>query len=250
MLYDAGPCPYLPDRRWVTRTVVAEQLDGALYEHLISHGWRRSGTRFYQNHCPGCRACVPLRIPVDEFRPSRSQRRIAARNRDVSVTRLATGFREESYQLFQRYDRVRHGGEGFSRSAFRRFLCEPAVPGEEVQYRLDGRLIGIGWIDVLPDSLSSVYFAFDPDFGARSLGTFSVLVEVALARDSGLRYHHLGFTVEGSRKMAYKASFFSHEQLVGNGRWFRLESRQDLAALSGTTTSPGPVSRSAAPERA
>lgn len=218
---DNGPCPYLDNRRWVTHTFALPSLPAETYEQMLGDGWRRSGTFFYQNHCPGCNACQPIRIPVNEFAPSKSQRRVVRRNQDLTVSVVANEFTEEVFELYQRYQEARHGRDETSgKNGFRRFLCDSAVPTVQMHYRLGETLLGVGWVDRLEDGLSSVYFVFDPDAKSRSLGTYSVIREIDHARQLGMRWHHLGFYVKDSRKMSYKANFYPHDLLIA-GRWER-----------------------------
>ena len=214
-----GDCPYLPNRSWVTHTFQLPRFDGGIYERLISEGWRRSGTAFYQNHCPGCNLCIPIRIPVDRFRPSKSQRRAAKKNRDVTIERRPVEPLSEVFELYRRYSTARHDAEEeVSYDAFRNFLGSSPIDTEMMLYYSGERLIGVGWIDVMPDSLSSVYYAFEPDESQRGLGIFSVLEEVNLARQLGKSYHHLGFYVPGCHKMDYKNRFKPYQLLV-DGEW-------------------------------
>ncbi|MFP4330852.1 MAG: arginyltransferase [Spirochaetaceae bacterium] len=218
---DNGPCPYLDNRRWVTHTFALPHVPDATYEGMINDGWRRSGTFFYQNHCPGCKACQPIRVPVAEFSPSKSQRRVLRRNEDVSVTVAPNRFSREVFDLYRRYQEERHGRDETSgESGFRRFLCESAVNTIQMHYRIEERLIGVGWIDELSESISSVYFVFEPGEERRSLGTYSVLREIDRVRELGLIWHQLGFYVRDSRKMSYKSNFRPHDLLI-DGRWQR-----------------------------
>lgn len=218
---DNGPCPYLENRRWVTHTFAVPSMPGETYGEMINAGWRRSGTFFYQNHCPGCNACQPIRVPVGEFKPSKSQRRVLRRNEDVEIENVPNVFDREVFDLYSLYQEERHGRDETSgESGFKRFLCDSAVITMQMHYRLGERLVGVGWVDELADGLSSVYFVFDPGEYRRSLGTYSVLMEIARAKELGMRWHHLGFYVKDSRKMSYKASFYPHELLI-NGKWVR-----------------------------
>ncbi|MFP4483782.1 MAG: arginyltransferase [Spirochaetaceae bacterium] len=214
-----GDCPYLPNRTWVTHTFQVPRFDPSMYERLISEGWRRSGAAFYQNHCPGCNLCIPIRIPVDRFAPSKSQRRVLRRNADVTIERRPIEPLEEVYELYSRYNARRHDPEEeVTFEAFRSFLGTSPIDTDMMLYHVDDRLVGVGWIDVLPTSLSSVYYAFDPEESQRSLGTFSVLKEIELSHSLGKLWHHLGFYVPGCHKMDYKSRFTPHQLLI-NGEW-------------------------------
>lgn len=101
-LIDAGPCPYLPGRHFQA-FVAAEVVDAGLYRVLLDNRFRRNGTAFYRPHCPGCEACVPLRIAVAGFAPRRDQRRIWRRNADLTFTWHERGHDDERVALWRRY---------------------------------------------------------------------------------------------------------------------------------------------------
>jgi arginine-tRNA-protein transferase len=243
---DYGPCPYLPGRRWSVQEFSARFLEPADYERLLASGWRRSGFTFYRDACPGCSLCVPLRLDSRSFAPTRSQRRLGRVNADLGSRLVAAGFSEERYALYRAYVKARHGSpegedEGAARAAYSAFLLEgPLGSTGIVEYRDgSGRLLATGYVDVLPGGLSSVYFAFDPRDSRRSLGTWSVLRELELARElgladgSGATHYYLGFWVPGSPKMDYKASFRPFE-LARGGQWLPAADRSAaLRALDG-----------------
>lgn len=219
-LYESrgSPCPYIQGREWTTRFFLEDSFPGALYEQLLSRGFRRSGNHFYHNICPGCAECSQIRIPSALFRPSGSQRRVLRKNRDVDVTLEPAVFRRDVYELYRRYCESRHEKEGNSEEDFIRFLCHSPLDTRAMLYRIDGILAGVGWVDFLPGGLSSVYYAYEPEFSSRSLGTYSVLKEIELVRSLGLDWYYLGFVVDGSPKMRYKAAFRPHQRLRG-GVW-------------------------------
>ena len=195
-----GNCPYLPARTWVTHSFRLESIPESAYESMLADGWRRSGTSLYQNHCPGCQCCTPARIPVNAFRPSRSQRRVLRRNVDTAVEVVSPATNPDTFNLYQRYVQARHspvapGGAanaalGASEYAtleqFEEFLVTSPLNTRAMDYLVADRLVGVGWIDVLPNGLSSVYFAFEPDESRRSLGTYSIMKEIDLARETVL----------------------------------------------------------------
>lgn len=214
-----GDCPYLPDRTWITHTFQADALSETLYERMMEQGWRRSGTAFYQNHCPGCNLCIPIRVPTDRFRPSKSQRRVLRKNEDITFRMNPAAYDDEAYELYRRYNTTRHGeDETASRSGFKRFLCDSPIDTRMMRYYAADRLVGIGWVDVVPDGLSSVYFVFDPEESHRSLGTFSAMKEIETARSMGKGWVYLGFYVPGCHKMSYKRRFRPF-QLADTGHW-------------------------------
>ena len=212
-IYRTGdyPCPYLPNRM-ATNLVVAEPVESpALYKALMDSGFRRSGDTFYKPDCDSCRACVPIRVDADLFRPSDSQRRVARRNADVEVETGRPQCDAERMDVYNRYQSSQHQSSGASEDEYANFLVDSPIDTMEMRYRVKGRLVGVGIVDVCPGALSSVYFYFDPDFAARSLGVLSALQEIEYCRTHGIQYWYAGFYVEGCRKMEYKAKFKPNE---------------------------------------
>ena len=213
-------CAYLPGRATTVRAFVAASIDGPSYQGLLDANFRRSGRMIYQPVCAGCRACRSIRVAVDRFAPSRSQRRSVARNADLTVIARTPEPSEAKYAMYRDYSARWHAeAEVASAEAFVGFLYDSPATTIEFEYRDRDRLVGVGICDVTGASLSSVYFYFDPDAAGRSLGTFSAMREIAYARDAGLTHYHLGYWVDGCAAMAYKANFRPAELLGTDGVW-------------------------------
>jgi len=216
------PCPYLPGRVSESRAAWAEGMPGELYHRFMDAGFRRSGKLVYQPVCRGCRACQAIRVPVAEFRPSKSQRRCRRRNQDLVVSAAEPKATDEKYELYRRYLAGRFGRSGAEekREGFEAFLYESPVETVEFTYRdAGGRLLAAGICDVSRQSLSSVYFYYDPGDASRGLGTFGALREIETAANLGIPYYYLGFWVAGCGAMDYKADFRPFEILHADGVW-------------------------------
>ena len=87
--------------------------------------------------------------------------------------------------------------------------------GKEVLYIKDDKLIGVDLIDILDDGISSIYFYYDPDYANLSLGTYSLLYQVKLAKILELPWIYLGYWVDGCKAFAYKPKFQPQEILDG-----------------------------------
>ena len=220
---DDHACSYLSGRMSTTRALCAEEIPGELYHQFMDAGFRRSGKVLYQPACRGCRACRPIRVPVAGFRPSKSQRRCGRRNADLSFSVDEPVATDEKYDLYLRYlaDRFGRGNAGEEgRDGFERFLYDSPVETLEFSYRdRAGRLLAVGICDLCRESLSSVYFYYDPAESRRGLGTFGALREIATAARLGIPYYYLGFWVSGCASMEYKADFRPNEVLDGDGVW-------------------------------
>ena len=219
------PCSYLPDR--VARSQVAtpsHRIDTHIYSQLVTHGFRRSGGFTYRPHCDHCHACVPVRVPVEAFRPNRTQRKCARVHAILDVVRHKLAFDAEHYALYLRYQRHRHPGGGMdqdSREQYQHFLLHSNVSTELFEFREAGVLRMVSLVDRLADGLSSVYAFFDPAVRRASFGTYNVLWQIERCRNLRLPYLYLGYWIAESRKMAYKATFRPVEGLVDGG-WGRL----------------------------
>jgi arginine-tRNA-protein transferase len=218
-------CPYLPEQTArLPLRLPMRRLRAAEFAQRLAAGDRRQGLLLYKPSCPACSACEPIRIDVDDFRPSATQRRVARRGAarlQTEVGRPATT--REKVALYNRHklERGLLTGDGLiDEEGYEQFLVESCTDTVELCYRLDGRLIGVAIADRAADALSAVYCFYDPDQGAFSPGTYSILAQIDLCRSWGLRYLYLGLYVGGCTAMRYKARFLPHQRLIG-GVWQR-----------------------------
>jgi arginine-tRNA-protein transferase len=229
-------CPYLPGRlERKLFTHLTHDKPAALVDNLLRGGFRRSQNIAYMPYCEGCQACVSTRVLVDEFRPGRSLRRVGARNADLVIRRVAPRPTAEQYALFRAYIDDRHfeGGMADMTVLDYAMMVEDSIVSTSVtEYRLKPRgpgdcrlerspLVAVTLCDRLSDGVSMVYSFYDPSEAARSLGTFMILDHIQYARRLGLAYLYLGYWVDGSPKMSYKARFGPQERLGPNG-WGRV----------------------------
>lgn len=214
-------CGYLPRRNAINAVMDPEIVpDTMLYTRLIELGFRRSGSRIYRPNCPGCSACMALRVPVQAFRPDRSQRRAWRRHAHWEVHERAPEFREEHYALYRRYLASRHPDGGMEESGpedYLAFLLCKGVETHFIEFREAGQCVAVAVTDALVNGLSAVYTFYDPELEG-SPGVHAVLWQIEAARRRGLQWLYLGYWIAECRKMSYKVRYRPCEVFV-DGVW-------------------------------
>ncbi len=227
------PCPYLENR---TERKIFTILQGgnadSLNNLLSGCGFRRSQNIAYRPACDGCNACLTTRIPVKNFKPSKSQKRISKKNTDILGWNLDCEASSEQYDLFESYVQKRHLDGGMANMGildYAMMIEETHVQSIVREYRLketknssESALKAVALCDILSDGLSMVYSFYDVNAASRSLGVYMILDHIAQAQRLELDYVYLGYWVKNSPKMAYKSQFKGIEVLTNNG-WELIE---------------------------
>jgi leucyl-tRNA---protein transferase len=221
------PCPYLPgkfERKVFTHLVGADSR--GLNTMLSQGGFRRSQNIAYRPACDHCQACTSVRVPVQDFVLSKNFRRVLRRNADLISEVVKARATSEHYSLFRGYIDTRHSEGGMADMSvldFAAMVDDTVADSRIVEYRFDescsnaGEMACAVLMDVLGDGISMIYSFYEPSYEARSLGTLMVLDAIARAQRMGLPYVYLGYFVQGSRKMEYKARFTPQQRLTPDG---------------------------------
>lgn len=222
----ARPCPYLQGR--FERSIAAE-LGGSMaqqvYDAACQAGFRRSHNFIYRPACPGCDACVPVRVRAAQFVPRRTLSRVKRMNADLRSAERPPRSTKEQYALFSRYQHARHASQelesGMDRMTLGDYTAmveESAIETRVIEHRLpDGTLVAAMLCDRVADGLSAVYSYFAPEHAGRSLGNFMIVDLIERARCDGLPYAYLGYWIADTPKMSYKTRFQPIEALGPEG---------------------------------
>lgn len=212
-------CPYLKTEISQLRFILARGVDAETYHQLMDRGYRRHGSMAYRPQCPNCNACEVLRVPIETFKRSKSQRRAWNRCHGRFESRFTDPFySDEKADMYNRYLAWQHDSNDrdISQMEYTDFFVNSFIEGctKEHQLWYEGKLAAWGIVDILPRALSTVYFCFDPDFQRESLGVYSALLEIEHARSLGIPYYYMGYYIAPCPSMAYKADYRPHQRYV------------------------------------
>ena len=214
-------CAYLPDKKVRMFYKYIEHAPKRFVSAVIERGWRRFGKYYFHPICHGCDACKSLRIDAQHFKPSKSQRKALRRNADTHIIIQKPSVTQAHLDLYNKYHAWKSRKDGWTHRSissreYRENFAEGAHEyGKEVLYIVDDKLVGVDLIDILDDGISAIYFFYDPDYAHLSLGTYSLLYQIKLARILDLRWIYLGHWVDGCQAFAYKTRFQPQEILDG-----------------------------------
>lgn len=221
-------CGYIPNKR--ARSLIAAPqhlVDAEVYSGLIQQGFRRSGKFSYRPHCEQCNECIPVRLVLDQFNPTRSQKRAFKQHADLTAHILPMDFQQVHFELYAEYQSLRHAeddnfknnSEADNIEQYRQFLCQSNVESMMVEFRdADNQVKIISVVDIVNNGISAVYTFYDAKERKASYGTYAVMWLADWAKKSSLQYMYLGYWVKDSQKMVYKQNFKPLEKLI-KGKW-------------------------------
>jgi len=214
-------CAYIPNRRVRMNYKYVPHATQTFSTAVIQRGWRRFGKYYFHPICEGCNECKSIRINVDGYQYTKSQRKSIRRNAQTEIIIQKPSITKAHIDLYNKYHAHKQAKDGWRfrqisrREYFENFVDGAHDFGKEILYVLDGKLIGVDLIDILEDGISSIYFYYDPDYERLSLGTYSLLYQINLAKILTLPWVYLGYWVDGCKAFAYKPKFQPQELLDG-----------------------------------
>lgn len=213
------PCNYLAEQEERLLIAVDERLNNAeSYNWLMAQGFRRSGDQVYRPHCINCNACKSLRVIVDEYSPSKSQKRLLKKNQDFTL-KVSQNLNDLYYPLFEHYINTIHTDGSMypaNYDQFKSFLSCNLTQQMFIEIRHQNQLISVAVTDVLKDALSAVYTFYNPEYRNQGIGVFSIIQQIETSKQLNKKFLYLGYQIDECQKMNYKNRYFPHQILVDN----------------------------------
>jgi len=218
-------CGYLPNK--LAQSLIASPqhlIDANIYSGLISQGFRRSGKFAYRPHCENCRACIAVRLVLNEFTATRGQKRAYKQHADLTAEVLQLHYDPAHFELYNSYQSLRHYDENAieakdDEEQYRQFLCQSNVESLMIEFRdANNQIKIVSVIDIVSDGVSAVYTFYDALETKASYGTYSIMWLAEWTKSLNLPYLYLGYWIQDSPKMAYKQKFNPQQKLI-DGEW-------------------------------
>ena len=213
------PCNYLPEQEERLLIAVDDVLhDRDHYGWLMQQGFRRSGNDIYRPHCIACQACKSIRVLVNDFTPSKSQKRLLKRNQQFTIL-ISDEVKASYYPLYENYiNTIHQDGSMFpaSQEQFKSFTQNNITPQCYIEIWHNDALISVAVTDDIPDALSAVYTFYDPSYKKHGLGVYSILKQIDIASQQKRQFLYLGYQIAQCNKMNYKDRYNPHQILVEN----------------------------------
>lgn len=214
-------CSYLEDERSLFKYYQVDNCSNLLYQNLLERGWRRFGRFFFTPICRQCEKCISIRTLVEDFTPNKTMRRVLKKNSDIELLIQRPTVTLEHLSLYDKYHKFMNQKKSWEYNGislqlyFEMFVEGYEEFGYEFLYFHEEKLVGVALVDVLEDSISAVYFFYDPEYRDRSLGNFSILKQMEAAKRLDIRYFYPGYWIEDHYSMGYKSKFRPFEILQG-----------------------------------
>ena len=224
LLTQISPCPYVIGR-FEKRIATDISYNKSIYNELAINGFRRVENWMYRPACDNCNACKSYRVIIDQFKLTKSLKRIVNNLVNVNMKIVNNTATDEHYKLFKKYQSERHTGGSMSNMTEDDFVSMIEISSVET-YLMEFRntfnkLLGVILVDINKKTLSAVYSFFNPDYNNFGLGNFMITKCLMFGKDNNYKYLYLGYYIEEVSSMAYKIRFKPGQILEGN-KWKNL----------------------------
>ena len=214
-------CSYLSDLKQTSYYKIIENCTTIECQELIERGFRRFGKMYFRPICATCSECQSIKIDVDNFEFSKSQRRVLKKASHIKSYMQRPNLSQEHLNLFDKYHTYMKETKGWEHNGVdatnyhSSFVDGFNEFGYEILYYDEGKLIGVDLVDVLVDGISSIYFYYDPEYIKYSLGKLSLYNQILYAKKANIKWIYLGYYVEGCPSLSYKSHYKPYLTLNG-----------------------------------
>lgn len=212
-------CSYFEDEISDIRYRYLQTCSTTEYQNMLEHGWRRFGKMHFVPECENCTKCISMRIDVKNYQFSKSEKRVMAKNKDTKIYIQEPSLTKDHLDLYDKYHQTMNNKKGWAHTPIepveynRSYIQGKAEYAKEFLYVRNDKLIGVALTDILPQALSSIYCFYDHDYEQLSIGKFSILAQIKVAKELNIPYIYLGYWIKDHLSMGYKESFTPFEIL-------------------------------------
>ena len=186
---------------------------------MLQRGWRRFGNMHFVPECKDCDKCKTIRIDVSKYKFSKSEKRLFSKNKNIKIYVQKPTVTLEHIDLFNKYHEHMQLKKGWKENTIdvdeyhKSYVNGAHTFGKEILYFIDDNLVAVALADMMPEGLSSVYCYYDHDYEHLSLGKFSILAQISIAKQSKIKYMYLGYWIQDHYSMGYKENYKPFEIL-------------------------------------
>ena len=219
-------CSYFDDNISDMRYKYMYSCSEEQYQGMLERGWRRFGRMHFVPECKACTKCVSMRIDVANYKFSKSEKRVIAKNKDTKLYIRPPSLTMEHLNLYDKYHRFMNDKkdwpynpiepEDYSKS----YVEAKEEYAKEFLYIKDDKLIAVALVDILENSISSIYCYYDHDYGDLSLGKFSILAQIKIAKELNIPYIYLGYWIKDHFLFFYKEAYEPFEVLTNRASFY------------------------------
>lgn len=212
-LEENKPCSYYDDRLSDIRYKYLDNCAPETYFKMLERGWRRFGNIHFVPECKNCTECQTIRIDVANFKFTKSHKRLFNKNDDIEIYVQKPSISIEHLDLYNKYHRRMQNKKGWNNNEITpgeyksSYVDGASTYGREILYMHQEKLIGVALSDMLPDGMSAVYCFYDHEYAHRSLGKFSILAQISIAKQANIPYIFLGYWIKDHLSMGYKENY-------------------------------------------
>ena len=220
VLEENKPCPYFDDK--ISDMRYRYIIDCSITEHanMLEHGWRRFGNMHFVPECKNCNECITIRINIGKHKFTKSQKRVINKNKNTDVYIQEPSISIDHINLFNKYHSHMHEKKNWKYEVitpddyYNSYVAGANKYGKEILYFIEDKLVGVALVDILEEGMSAIYCYYDHDYEYLSLGKYSILAQISLAKQMKLPYLYLGYWIKDHYSMGYKENYKPFEILV------------------------------------